>query len=85
MVWQDILISLSNLLFTYSLVHQVIHGFKKRRGFLTLTSSGLTSFGLYIMSAAFISLDLMYSGVVAFINGTLWLTLFIQRKKYGGA
>lgn len=82
MNWQDIIISLANLLFTYSLLYQVVHGFRKRKGFLTLTMSGLTAFGLYAVGVSFFTLRLYFSATVATINATLWLTLFIQGLIY---
>jgi len=77
-MWQDIIIAIANILFTYSLIHQVYHGFKNKKGFLTLTASGLTTIGLYAISVAYFTLSLYFSVVISFINGTLWLILFMQ-------
>ncbi|MFH1325650.1 MAG: hypothetical protein ABIH49_02690 [archaeon] len=85
MIWQDIAISIANILFTYSLVRQVYHGFKKRKGFLTLQSSMLTTIGLYTMFVTMFTLKLYISSAVLFTNASLWLTLFIQRIKFGEA
>lgn len=82
MVWQDIVMGVANLLFTYSLANQAYVGFRKKKGFLTLTSSGLTSLGLYIISIAFFTLSLYLSAVASAVNASLWLTLFIQRVVY---
>jgi len=82
MVWQDIVMGVANLLFTYSLANQVHVGFRKKKGFLTLTSSGLTSVGLYAISVAFFTLSLYFAAVASAINASLWLTLFIQRIVY---
>jgi len=79
MLWQDIVISIANLMFTYSLIHQVYHGFKKKKGFLTLTASGLTSLGLFALSIAFFTLSLYLSTIISVINALLWLVLFVQR------
>jgi len=79
MIWQDLIIAIANLLFTFSLANQVYHGFKVKRGFLLLRTSGLTSLGLYLVGICFFSLSLYFSGIVAITNATLWLTLFIQR------
>ena len=85
MIWQDIVISIANVLFTYSLIKQVYHGFKKRKGFLTIQSSLLTTLGLYIMAFAMLTLKLYGSAIIMGINGTLWLMLFFQRIIYGEA
>ena len=82
MIWQDIVITIANLMFTYSLVNQVVYGFKKKKGFLTITTSVLTFIGLYAMTVAFFSLSLYFSAIVAFINATLWFILFVQRVVY---
>jgi hypothetical protein len=79
MIWQDIVIAIANLLFTFSLVNQVYHGFKTKKGFILLRTSGLTSLGLYLVGFSFFSLSLYFSGIIATTNATLWLTLFIQR------
>ena len=85
MVWQDIIIAIANGLFTFSLFSQVYHGFKKKKGFILLKTSGLTSLGLYALSVSFFTLSLYYSGIICSINATLWATLFFQRIIYGKA
>jgi hypothetical protein len=82
MVWQDILIAVANALFTFSLISQVFHGFKKKKGFILLRTSGLTSLGLYAISISFFTLSLYFSAIIAFTNATLWATLFIQGLLY---
>lgn len=82
MVWQDIVMAIANLLFTFSLISQVYHGFQRKKGFILLKTSGLTSLGLYAIAISFFTLSLFISAVVATINATLWLTLFIQRIIY---
>ena len=85
MIWQDLVIAIANLLFTASLIQQVYHGFKQKRGFILLRTSGLTSLGLYLIAIAYFSLSLFYSGIIATINATLWLTLFIQKVIFKNA
>jgi hypothetical protein len=82
MVWQDIVISIANILFSISIFIQVHHGFKQKKGVILLKVSGLTSLGLYTMTFAFFTLSLYYSAIVAMINATLWLILFAQRIIY---
>lgn len=85
MVWQDWVISISSILFVYSLSNQVWHGFKKKKGFLTIQTSVLTTIGLYAVAISFFFLNLYFSAVLTLVNATLWLTLFLQRLKYGKA
>jgi hypothetical protein len=83
MIWQDIVISGANIVFAYSLFYQVLHGFRNKKGTLTLMASGLTALGLYAMAVPFFTLELYFSALFAAVNGTLWLALFAQRMVYG--
>lgn len=82
MIWQDIVLMVANLLFTYSIFAQVYYGFKRKRGLIVLKTSFLTTLGLYATCVVFFSLGLLFSGIVAGINATLWFVLFIQRIVY---
>ena len=85
MIWQDIVISLANLVFVISLVPQVIYGYRKKKGMITLRTSGPTFAALYIMAIAYFTLNLYYSAALGTITATLWLILFIQKIKYDEA
>lgn len=85
MLWQDIVISLANVLFLYSLFKQSYHGFKKKRGFITLQTSSLTTVGLIGMSIAMFSMKLYISGFVLALSAVMWFVLLIQRVAYGEA
>ena len=39
MIWQDLVISIVNLVFSISLIPQVIHGYKTKKGLITLQTS----------------------------------------------
>ena len=82
MSWQDIVITIANLIFAYSLINQVYYGFKTKKGLLTLTTSGLSFIGLCSISIAFFTLSLYFSALAALITAILWLILFIQRIIY---
>lgn len=82
MVWQDIVIAIANLLFTYSLAFQIYRGFKDKKGYLALQTSFLTTIGLFTVAFAFFTLDLSASAIVAISNGFMWLILFIQGLIY---
>ncbi len=82
MVWQDIVISIVNIVFSISLFPQVYYGFKKKRWLITLATSLPAFTGLYIMAFAFFTLSLYYSAVMTAITGTLWMILFMQRVIY---
>ncbi len=82
MPWQDIVISIVNIVFAVSLIPQVYHGFKNKTGPIRCLTSVPTFIGLYVMVFAFFTLTLHFSAITAFITGSLWLTLFIQRVVY---
>ena len=82
MLWQDIVIMIANIIFFISLVPQVYFGFKEKKGFITLATSGPIAIGLYAISISFYTLNLYFSSIVLFVTGTLWLALFIQRLIY---
>lgn len=82
MNWQDITISLANVLFSVSLIIQVYYGFKEKVGPIKYLTSIPTFVGLYTVSFVFVTLTLYLSAIISFLNGTLWLLLFIQRLIY---
>ena len=82
MIWQDMVIAIASVLFGYSLTYQVYGGFRERKGFLTLQTSLLTTIGLYALTFAFFTLNLLFSTIVSAFNGTMWLLLFIQGLIY---
>lgn len=69
-------------MFSYALIPQVLKGFKERKGHIAFQTALLTTIGLYASCIAFISLNLIFSGIICAINGTLWLTLLIQKIIY---
>lgn len=82
MIWQDVIIAIANILFGYSLIYQVHHGFKIKKGLITLQTSFLTTIGLYTLAVVYFSLNLYLSALISLFNGTMWLLLFIQRIIY---
>ncbi len=82
MLWQDTVITVANIIFFASLVPQVYFGFKEKKGFITLATSGPIAIGLYAISISFFTLTLYFSSIVLFLTGTLWLILFFQRLMY---
>ena len=82
MVWQDIVIAVSSVLFSYSLAYQVYVGFKHKKGNVALQTSLLTALGNYAIAFALFSLNLIFSTIVAAFNSTMWTILFIQGMLY---
>jgi hypothetical protein len=82
MVWQDIVIAICALLFGYALIPQVVQGFRKKKGVMTLQTAVITTAGLYILAVCFLTLEMYFSMAMNFLTGTLWLLLLIQRAIY---
>ncbi len=80
MMWQDIVIAISVIAFSYALIPQVISGFKKK-SFVNLQTSGITAFFLYVCSVVFYTLGLYFTMIMDFIAASLWLVLFLQKLK----
>lgn len=79
MNWQDIVISIANIMFSSSVVYQVYYGFKKKKGLITLTTAIMTIIGLIAIAITFFTLSLHFSAIISIISAFFWLILFIQR------
>ncbi len=82
MLWQDIIITLINIVFSVSLIPQIYHGFKHKVGPIQYHPSVPTFLGLYIITFTYLSLHLYFSAAMSLVTGTLWLTLCVQRVLY---
>ncbi len=82
MVWQDLIITLVNVLFAYALIPQVYQGFKEKKGFIHLQTGFLNSLGMFLMAFAFFTLGLTFSWIMGTFNAILWMVLFIQKIIY---
>ena len=82
MVWQDIVISIANIVFLVALIPQIIDGFKKKKGLINPWASSLTILALFSLCVTYFSLDLIYSCGICFSNALLWIILLIQRIIY---
>ena len=82
MIWQDIVISVITVLFSYALIPQISHGFKHKKKTITLQTSLITFVGLYAIGICFLTLGLYYSALMDFLAGTLWFIIFLQGILY---
>ena len=82
MVWQDMLMMVVNIIFSVALVPQVYHGFKEKKGFITLATSAPTFIGLFATAFALYTLSLFFAASASAVAGILWLILSIQRIVY---
>jgi hypothetical protein len=82
MAWQDIVITVTIILFAYALVPQVIKGFKRKKQDVVLQTSIITSLGMYVLTFTYLTLGLKFSTITAGLTGTLWAVIAIQRMVY---
>ena len=81
-MWQDIVITISVILFGYALVPQIIQGFRKRKQDITLQTSLITAIGMYAITIAYFTLGLIFSTITTGITGTFWLIIALQKIFY---
>ena len=79
MVWQDFVITGTNLLFGFMLIPQILDTYRSKNP-LNLYSTGLTFLGLMIVNITMASLGLWLSAIP--ICTIAWLVLFILSYKY---
>ena len=81
-MWQDMIISLGIILASYALIPQVMHGFKIKKKTITIQTSLITAFAVFLVSIMFFTLGLYFSAIMNFIGGILWTMLFVQSIIY---
>ena len=81
-VWQDIIIFVIIILFSYALIPQIILGFKRNKALISLQTSSITFISRYILTFVYFTLNLYFSTIIGFITGTSGLILFIQGIVY---
>lgn len=82
MLWQDIVISIVNIMLLISLTPSLYESFKTKKITIPIFTSLPTAIGLYVMSIAFLTLDLYFSSIIVFLTATEWFILFIMRILY---
>lgn len=82
MIWQDIVIVVVMIAFSYALIPQVYQGFKKKKGPINVQTSTITSIGMLILTIIYITLGLTFSAIICEITGILWSILLFQKAMY---
>jgi hypothetical protein len=78
MVWQDVIITICIIAFSYALIPQIILGFKKKKKLIAFQTALITSIGMFILSITYITLGLPFSAIMGLITAMLWAILLIQ-------
>ena len=76
-MWQDWIISLSQVSFIVALLPSIVSKDKPN-----LITSVITSFFLFLVSACFYSLNLYASTVFTLLSGIAWAILAVQRFNF---
>lgn len=82
MAWQDTIITLSIIAFSYALIPQITKGFKLKKPLVSFQTALITSLGMFVLAATYFTLGLFFSTIMAFITGGMWSILLIQSKIY---
>ncbi len=82
MVWQDIVMGIMNVIFSYALIPQIFHGFKSKKGLIEIQTSLISSIGLFILAFTVLTLKLYFAAGTTFLAGLLWSILLIQKLIY---
>ena len=82
MSWQDLVITLASVGFVIGLIEQIYEILKSKQSSLSLISCSIYALGLYAMTYAMHTLDLLWSSIFTGLNAILWTTLLILSYKY---
>jgi len=74
--WQDIVIAVVSSMFGFILLPQLKDVWKGKTS-LNLFTAGLTTIGLFILTATFFSMRFWVSTIADLFSGIVWLLLFI--------
>ena len=83
MSWQDVIIAVIMLSFSYALIPQILQGFRQKKGLINLQTSTITAIGMYVITFTYLTLHLYFSTIISFTTAILWTVLFFQKIKYG--
>jgi hypothetical protein len=75
-VWQDVVIAIISVLFGFILLPQ-LRDVLRCKVYINLYTAGLTTVGLYILAATFLTMDFWISFIADVFSGTVWLLLFV--------
>jgi len=82
MSWQNIVITVCMIAFSYALIPQIIKGFKAKKSLISTQTAFITSAGMFILMFTYLTLNLFFSTIMAFITASLWAILLFQNIIY---
>ena len=82
MIWQDVALLIINIIVGYGLIPQVYHGFKTKKGTITLQTAIIMTSSVLAFAFVFATMDLFLSAGISAFNGIMWSILLVQRLIY---
>lgn len=82
MVWQDIVISIANIVLSVSLIPQIYYGFKHKISSIKKLTSLPITLALISLVISYMTLGLYFSAAMTSLAVLGWLVLFIQSIIY---
>ena len=82
MIWQDIVIAICTIGFSYALIPQILLHFRMERVELTWQTIIITSVGMLVVMICMFSLKLWFTTAMNFLAMLLWITFGVQKIIY---
>lgn len=82
-MWQDIVITIANIIFIIAMFPQIWYSYKTKQGVTSLFFCLLNIIAMFALVTVYISLNYFSAASTNGIIILLWITLAIQRIKYG--
>ncbi len=76
MPWQDLIFTVGSIIFAIALLPSILGPHKP-----ALASSAMTGTVLYIFSATYITLDLIFSAFAVLTTALMWTILAVQKAR----
>jgi len=82
MIWQDYVIAICTIGFSYALIPQIILHFKKKKVELTWQTIIITVIGILVVMICMFSLGLWFTTAMNFLAMMLWMIFGVQKWIY---
>ena len=82
MIWQDYVIAICTIGFSYALIPQILLHFRMKRVELTWQTIIITTVCIFVVMICMFSLKLWFTTVMNFLVMMLWMTFGVQKWIY---
>ena len=82
MLWQDIVMGITSIGFSYSLIPQIVHCAKTHRVDITWQTIIITTTGLFALSMCMFSLNCYFTAITNLITYLCWCIIGIQKESF---